>query len=158
MNKSGRRTQAARRFRYAAYRCGKRQREEERREEVMWCMMVMMETASSLILESLEMTSSLLGRCLWARAWEHCVRRAKANRCQRETTTPSGRARPQSVNRDDLCLRYDPDPGGWSPDFAPRRLPLLCQVSVCSLEVLLLLQSLPRRDAKAAFVTAAIPA
>jgi len=33
-NKSGRKTQAARRFRYAAYRCGKRQREEERRE--MW--------------------------------------------------------------------------------------------------------------------------
>lgn len=29
-NKSGRRTQAARRFRYAAYRCGKRQREGER--------------------------------------------------------------------------------------------------------------------------------
>lgn len=149
--------QGARRFRYAAYRCGKRQREEERREEVMWCMMIMMETASSLILESLEMTSSLLGRCLWARAWEHCVRRAKANRCQRETTTPSGRDRNQSTEMTYVFAMTRIQAGGVQ---TLHRVVCLCCARFPS-ALFGSSASSPKpssRDAKAAFVTAAIPA
>ena len=85
----------------------------------------MMETALSFVLESswVDVTVGF---------WEPCDA-SKANRrrmlCYSMTTGETAINR----QRDDLCLRYDPDPGGWSPDFAPCRLPLLCQVSVCSL-------------------------
>jgi len=89
---------------------------------------MMMETALSFVLESswVDVTVGF---------WEPCDA-SKANRrrmlCYSMTTGETAINR----QRDDLCLRHDPDPGGWSPDFSlSSAMPgfrLLCSSSTTS--------------------------